>query len=290
MNPEYTNPGAQTSPPAAFCQNCGRPLTSAEVRAVGGHVYCEPCLAARVGAVSPAAAPPYGVPYPTPIPGNHSPLLAGLLGTIPGVGAMYNGQFIKGIVHVLIFIALISATTHFGLLGIAIAVWYIYMIFDAVQTAQAIRMGMPLPDPLGLNNVGQKLGIQSAGVSPNPYAPPVTPVQPNPYVPPVPPIVTPPPGSYSESVAMTPVAPMVSAEAPPYEPPAAAPPYPPVPPPVAPRTAPVGAIILVALGALFLLGTLSENAHWIEHGWPVLLIVLGAWLFYRNASRNGGLS
>ena len=36
-----------------------------------------------------------------------SPGVAMLLGFIPGVGAMYNGQFVKGFVHVIIFVMLI---------------------------------------------------------------------------------------------------------------------------------------------------------------------------------------
>jgi hypothetical protein len=36
-------------------------------------------------------------------PGEPSPGLAALLGFIPGVGAMYNEQYAKGIVHLMVF-------------------------------------------------------------------------------------------------------------------------------------------------------------------------------------------
>ncbi len=69
---------------------------------------------------------------------------------------------------------------------------------------------------------------------------------------------------------------------PPYEPYA----YPPMPtmPPVPPRRSePVGAIILIGLGLLFLFGTLDVFRFDIfRHGWPVLLIGVGAWLLFKR--------
>ncbi len=89
------------SPAVAYCQNCGKPLCSACMRTVGGVVYCEPCLAARL------SVPPGTVP--ANLTGLHAhPVLAGLLGFIPGVGAMYNGQFVKALAHVLIFAVFVS--------------------------------------------------------------------------------------------------------------------------------------------------------------------------------------
>ena len=83
-----------------------------------------------------------------------SPSAAAVLGLIPGVGAMYNGQFIKGLVHVVIFAVLVSAAHVYGVFGIFIAAWMVYQSFEAYHTAKARRDGMPLPDPLGLNEVG----------------------------------------------------------------------------------------------------------------------------------------
>ncbi len=34
---------------SAYCQNCGKPLCSQCVRSVAGVIYCEPCLAAKLG-------------------------------------------------------------------------------------------------------------------------------------------------------------------------------------------------------------------------------------------------
>ena len=69
-----------------------------------------------------------------------SPGLAAVLGFIPGVGAMYNGEYAKGFIHVLIFATLIWAADNVsGLFGIAIAAFVIYMPIEAYQTAKARR-------------------------------------------------------------------------------------------------------------------------------------------------------
>jgi hypothetical protein len=73
----------------AYCQNCGKPLCSACMRTVGGVVYCETCLAARLSSQAATGQP---AQYPM----HAHPVLAGLLGFIPGVGAMYNGQLRPG--------------------------------------------------------------------------------------------------------------------------------------------------------------------------------------------------
>ena len=46
--------------------------------------------------------------------GGPNPVAAAVLGLIPGVGAMYNGQFFKGLIHVVIFAVLVSITTTTG--------------------------------------------------------------------------------------------------------------------------------------------------------------------------------
>ena len=57
------------------------------------------------------------------------------------------------------------------------------------------------------------------------------------------------------------------------------------------RPEPVGAIVLIGVGILFLLSTLGVfRFHWIEHGWPVLIIALGAWLLFRRLRTAPGRS
>jgi hypothetical protein len=83
-----------------------------------------------------------------------SPGLAAILGFIPGVGAMYNGEYTKGFIHVLIFASLIWAANHVSdLFGIGIAAFVLYMPIEAYRTAKAREMGMQPPDPFGFNNL-----------------------------------------------------------------------------------------------------------------------------------------
>src|SRR5271170_327727 len=139
----------------AYCQNCGKPLCTACMRTVGGVVYCESCLAARLSSQAATAQPPQ---YPM----HAHPVLAGLLGFIPGVGAMYNGQFVKALAHVLIFAVFVSLADKSVVFGLLVAAWVFYQVFDAAQTAKARRDGLPLPNPFGLNDLGTRLGVTPA--------------------------------------------------------------------------------------------------------------------------------
>ena len=149
---------------AAYCRTCGKPLCSSCTRDVKGVIYCESCLAARLEGTTPPPPRPYapvidagqrGVPIGTSGP---NPTVAGILaGFFPfGVGAVYCGQYAKGLAHLLIFTGIIwgQATTdsdgmHIAL-GFAIAFFYVYQIIDAVRTARAVQSGQPAPDPFGL--------------------------------------------------------------------------------------------------------------------------------------------
>src|SRR5215470_10919731 len=131
---------------SVYCRTCGKPLCEHCRRDVQGVVYCEPCIAARLG--TPAAPVAAASGNRTP-----NPTLAAFLGFIPGVGAVYNGQYQKGLVHLLMLPAIIiltNANDFFGLLFIA---YFPYMAIDAYATARAMEKGEPLPDFLGLNTM-----------------------------------------------------------------------------------------------------------------------------------------
>jgi hypothetical protein len=49
---------------------------------------------------------------------------------------------------------------------------------------------------------------------------------------------------------------------------------------------PVGAVVLIGLGILFLLHTMGIFENGFERLWPLILIFLGAWMFYRNWERS----
>jgi hypothetical protein len=164
-----------------------------------------------------------------------------LLGFIPGVGAMYNGQFLKGFVHVVIFVLLIVLTANAsGFFGILIGFWVMYMAFDAYKTAEAKRLGLPLPDPLGLDRL---FGLQETPQATVPAAAATTsPAE---------------PGAYS-------TAPLPGQQV----------------QPSASDNAPVGAIILIVLGVVFLLGNVVSFS--LHKFWPLILVGLGLWMAYKR--------
>jgi hypothetical protein len=87
-------------------------------------------------------SPPPAYQYPDISPG-----LAFFLGWIPGVGAIYNGQYAKGLVHAVIWGILVSITSSDAvhgvepIFGILICCWMFYMAFEAYHTARKRRAG-----------------------------------------------------------------------------------------------------------------------------------------------------
>jgi hypothetical protein len=144
-----------------MCQSCQRPAL--------GSVYCEehapvptpqPTYAAPVDPAAPPPLPqstvsPWTAPAAPggvmPDPSVH-PVLALILGFLPGVGAIYNGQYAKGLIHAVIFGLMVSVEniTSNGALqafvGIMIGAWVIYQAFEAYHTARKRRYGIPVEE------------------------------------------------------------------------------------------------------------------------------------------------
>ena len=139
----------------AYCRTCGKPLCANCVRDIRGTIFCEQCLADRVGtALPPPPAPGTKVPNSLLAERLPSPGMAAVLGFIPGVGAMYNGQFMKGFLHVMAFVCLIWMSDHFGPIMIPVFfAYFFYLVFDAYKTAHALELGQPVPDPIGLERM-----------------------------------------------------------------------------------------------------------------------------------------
>jgi hypothetical protein len=163
------------TPATAYCRTCGKPLCEVCKRDVRGVIYCEECIAARLQDTMPpaaaAGAPGTGAPgaesVPPPpamrLPDTPNVGLATFLGFIPGVGAMYNGQFVKGIAHIFIFAMLANAADRADVFGWFVAAFIAYMVIDANKTAKAKQWGQPLPDLLGLNSILGQATEASAG-------------------------------------------------------------------------------------------------------------------------------
>jgi len=162
-------------PAIAYCRTCGKAVCEHCKRDVRGVIYCEDCLASRVEGTLPpavaAAVPPPGAVSAAGVPsGGPNPVVATLLGFIPGVGAIYNGQVMKGFIHVLIFAGLVWAEDRSGggpFFGLLIAFFYFYMVWDGYATAKAIQERRPLPDPFGLGT-NLPAGEASTPASPGP--------------------------------------------------------------------------------------------------------------------------
>src|SRR5258708_4356170 len=223
---------------AAFCRTCGKALCEDCKRDVMGAIYCEPCIAARLQSNVAPGAPAMPPPPPSFAPAAPSPGLAGLLGFIPGVGAMYNGQFVKAFVHVAIFVMLILITERIGPAGILIAFFIFYMAFEAYKTAESRRLGLPAPDPLGLDKM---FGLQESQ----------------------------PPASINTNVAGA-----ASVQIPPQ----------PQGAPTPQDNVPMGAIVLLILGVVFLLS--NFNLMRVGRLWPLVLIGLGLWIAYKRTSQQ----
>ena len=134
----------------AFCIKCGKPLCAQCVRQVQSSIYCESCLADSLGG---NAAPPHPLPQRA---GGSSPEAAFVLGLIPGVGAIYNAEYFKAAIHLLVFGTLVTISDGPGRGGPALIEFlafgfYVYMPFEAYYTAKKrklAREGINLITPL----------------------------------------------------------------------------------------------------------------------------------------------
>jgi hypothetical protein len=219
----------------AYCRNCGKALCTACARPVRDVIYCEDCLAAHLGLATPApptagapvdasGAPAFVAnaeqPYApnvsaTPIAGvaphTSNATVAFVLGLFPGLGAVYNGEYNKALIHIVVFAAMIvglnsdlgdSSETALSLL---LAGFVLYMAFDAMRTAKARSLGQAAADPLE---------------------------------------------TWS-------------------------------------KDRPIGPIILIALGALFLLNNFSWFSFYrVQRLWPLILIAAGVLMFRNRISRD----
>jgi TM2 domain-containing membrane protein YozV len=123
------------APNVAFCIRCGHALCSQCIHSVRGSVYCETCLGELVEGKAHEAR--------KEIVAGTNPGAAFALGLIPGVGAIYNGEFVKAAVHILIFGTLVSVAdaTDAALFSLLSAGFYFYMPFEAYYSAKKRKLG-----------------------------------------------------------------------------------------------------------------------------------------------------
>jgi len=211
----------------AYCRTCGKALCGNCTRPVRGVIYCEDCLGAKMETPPPPTAYQQVMDQglglkvaPGPASGPN-PTVAGILaGFFPfGVGAVYTGQYAKGLAHLAV-ITLLFVGANAGDNGhsealkticiFGIFFFWVYQIVDAVRSAKAIQMAQPIPDPFGLAaTFGGGAKIETSKV-------------------------------------------------------------------------PMGAIVLILVGVLFLLHTLGLTEFGLDRFWPLILILVGGWMFARN--------
>lgn len=146
-----------------YCRNCGKAMCGSCTRPVRDVLYCEDCLAQVMGhAPQPAQAPPppleyapaTAAPAPAPRKSVSSPGVAFVLGLFPGLGAVYNGEYNKALIFIVIFATMImglASDMDGGLkafLAILLAGFICYMPFDSMRVARAKNLGQTPADPL----------------------------------------------------------------------------------------------------------------------------------------------
>ena len=149
---------------AAFCIKCGKALCAQCVRQVQSSIYCESCLAESLGeSAGTAGSTSRPIPPLVQTAGGGSPEAAFLLGLIPGVGAIFNAEYFKAALHLLIFGTLVTAADHAGpgeaLFALLAFGFYVYMPFEAFYTTKKrklAREGINLITPF--DNFNEQFG------------------------------------------------------------------------------------------------------------------------------------
>src|SRR5918911_2489176 len=133
------------NPAVVQCNQCARWLCPACDHRVRGFPFCQDCIVAGVELLR-----HHSNANPADILRRKSlPFIATLLSFVPGLGAAYNGQTSKGIVHFAVFasffqLALVTESVEFGLpLYVAgfFGIW-LFSAVDAYRTAQLLRAGL----------------------------------------------------------------------------------------------------------------------------------------------------
>jgi hypothetical protein len=149
----------------AFCIKCGTPLCAQCARQVQASIYCEKCLADSVSAKTAGPSPEHETARMTGLKaGGASPEAAFILGLIPAVGAIYNAEFFKAAIHVVVFGFLVTLADHARgsadfLLSLVAFGFYAYMPFEAYYTAKKRKLalqGIDLETPF--DQLGEQLG------------------------------------------------------------------------------------------------------------------------------------
>jgi hypothetical protein len=126
-----------------YCGTCSRALCAECSHQIKGKIYCQDCLVR--GAEWAAAVKDFRIP-------TDAPKRAAALSLIPGMGAVYNGEYQKAITQFAVFAALsIMGDSVHGVFGFGAFVFLVFTMFDSYRTAEfklRARIERPLDVPL----------------------------------------------------------------------------------------------------------------------------------------------
>jgi hypothetical protein len=121
------------------CNGCGKPLCGACDHRIKGFPYCQDCIVQGVDLLRNH----YKSSDSSNINAQTSPFIAFILSFCPGLGAAYNGQTVKALVHFAVWVGLFQMAINtkavifvFGVLGM-----WLYSAVDAWKSARLIRSG-----------------------------------------------------------------------------------------------------------------------------------------------------
>jgi hypothetical protein len=118
-----------TTEATELCSACNRPLCPECAHQIKSKIYCQDCLVR--GAEWAAAVKDLHIP-------RDSPKRAAACAIIPGIGAVYNGEYMKALTYFAVFAALaIMGDDVHPVFGFGAAVFLLFTMFDSYRTAEA---------------------------------------------------------------------------------------------------------------------------------------------------------
>jgi len=118
-----------TAEAGELCRACNKPLCSECAHQIKGKHYCQDCLVQ--GAEWAAAVKDLRVPI-------DSPKRAAVCSLIPGMGAVYNNEYLKAITYFAVFACLVMMGDHLhGIFGFGAFAFLVFTMFDSYRTAEA---------------------------------------------------------------------------------------------------------------------------------------------------------
>ena len=235
-------------PATVYCRTCGKAMCETCRRDVRGVAYCEDCIAARVQ----GTLPPQPVNPATTASGTHVIVTSGPSAGLAGVLA---GFFPFGVAPV--YMGLYSkGLAH--MIIFAGLIWVLSTIHGGLEPLFGIALSFFYVYQI-IDAVRSAKAIQMGLPAPDPFGLG---------------------GVFGTSnFGRSANSPVVGGGSPTGGPGATT-------PATVPTNVPLGAVILIGLGILFLLHNAGMfHMHWFGHLWPLFLIGLGVWLFMKRSGR-----